>query len=39
VTRDPVQTERGLGSGYQTTVQRDHDLERRLADDLERRMK
>lgn len=39
VTRDPLQAERGLGSGYQTTVQRDRELERRLADDLERRMK
>lgn len=38
VTRDPVQAERGLGSGYQTTVQRDRELERRLADDIERRM-
>lgn len=39
VTRDPALTERGLGSGYQTPVNRDGDLERRIADEIERRMK
>lgn len=38
VTRDPVRAERGLGSGYQTPVNRDIELERRIADDIERRM-
>ncbi len=39
VTRDPVRSERGLGSGYQTPVNRDRALERRIADEIERRMK
>lgn len=39
VTRDPAQAERGLGTAYQTAVQRDRELERRIADDIERRMR
>ncbi|MEI7658755.1 MAG: hypothetical protein WCK33_11890 [Phycisphaerae bacterium] len=39
VARDPALAERGLGSGYQTPVNRDRELERRIADDIERRLK
>lgn len=39
VTRDPVRAERGLGPGYQTPVQRDRELERRIADDIEHRLR
>lgn len=39
VARDPALAERGQGSGYQTPVNRDVDLERRIADEIERLMK